>query len=164
MGGTVSSLVFRPPSPTPIPPSEYFYLNVDVHSPLCTNRPVVGCAGVETRGGCVGSAASCFSGESDLASLDNSFLGGGDNNENADGNAPYGTRTVGGRVNNVRNGQVYKVPAFFIRRRNATRTLLFSHGNAEDLGELEEEIFVSSYCASMVYLTTTLSLSLSLQG
>lgn len=35
---------------------------------------------------------------------------------------------------NIRNGQVYKVPAFFIRRRNATQTLLFSHGNAEDLG------------------------------
>ena len=30
MGGMVSSLVFRPPSPTPIPPSEYFYLDVDV--------------------------------------------------------------------------------------------------------------------------------------
>ena len=35
---------------------------------------------------------------------------------------------------NVRDGQVYKIPAFFIRRRNATQTILFSHGNAEDLG------------------------------
>lgn len=134
MGGTVSSLVFRPPSPTPIPPSEYFYLDVDVHTPLCTYRPGGGggCGGVEA-GGCVGSAASCFSVESDLASLDNSFLTGDDGDVDTVG-AHRGARGVGGRVNNVRNGQVYKVPAFFIRRRNATRTLLFSHGNAEDLG------------------------------
>jgi pimeloyl-ACP methyl ester carboxylesterase len=28
----------------------------------------------------------------------------------------------------------YKIPAFFVRRRGAKHTLLFSHGNAEDLG------------------------------
>lgn len=28
----------------------------------------------------------------------------------------------------------YKVPAFFVRRRGAQHTILFSHGNAEDLG------------------------------
>ena len=29
-----------------------------------------------------------------------------------------------------------RVPAFFIKRKNATMTFLFSHGNAEDLGML----------------------------
>lgn len=28
----------------------------------------------------------------------------------------------------------YRIPAFFIKRNNASVTILFSHGNAEDLG------------------------------
>ncbi|KAL7519038.1 hypothetical protein ACHAWX_003836 [Stephanocyclus meneghinianus] len=59
MGDTISSLVFRPPKPTPIDPNDYFYLDVDITSPLY-------------------------------------FL--------------------------------------FVRRRGARHTILFSHGNAEDLG------------------------------
>ena len=154
MGGTVSSLVFRPPSPTPIPPSEYFYLDVDVHTPLCTNRQDGGCGPP-----CVGSATSCFSGESDLASLDSSFLSGDDGGDADTVGGHRGPRR-GRRVNNVRKGQVYKVPAFFIRRRNATRTLLFSHGNAEDLGEQQERMGISEAPLGACILTL-LSLSLS---
>lgn len=60
MGETISSLVFRPPTPTPIRSNRHFWLNLD-----------------------------------------------------DDGN---------------------RVPAFFIKRRKAKVTFLFSHGNAEDLG------------------------------
>lgn len=94
-------------------------------------------------------------GESDLASLDKSHLlnlntPGANNN---DATTTAGSCTAGGygqqqqqthksddperpsgTVSNMKNGQIYKIPAFFIRRRNAKQTLLFSHGNAEDLG------------------------------
>jgi hypothetical protein len=32
------------------------------------------------------------------------------------------------------NNGLYRIPAFFIKRRGASITFLFSHGNAEDLG------------------------------
>ena len=153
MGDTISSLVFRPPKPTPIHPSDYFYLDVDVHSPLCTNRAHRrGNDGRDDDQSTSNGDGGCFvgrcieTGESDLASLDTSFIGNKDagcynhefpmacssplhyTTDNTDG------EVVADVVPNVRNGQVYKVPAFFIRRRNATQTILFSHGNAEDLG------------------------------
>ncbi|KAL3815595.1 hypothetical protein ACHAXA_007127 [Cyclostephanos tholiformis] len=172
MGDTISSLVFRPPRPTPIHPSDYFYLDVDVHTPLCTNRAHgrnnkhrkgdgngngngnncgTGngngdyCLISGGGGGGGGGGAMCLeSSESDLVMLDANFIG------NMGGGGCY-TGEACSRMNssldndddvagdpdvvpNVRNGQVYKVPAFFIRRRNATQTILFSHGNAEDLG------------------------------
>ena len=192
MGDTISSLVFRPPKPTPIHPSDYFYLDVDVYSPLCTNKVHLrrsnrdvgngngagdgngngngDCCGSFVvaddddhahGGGCgVGIPMCLETGESDLASLDNSFIvkrgdnshhnnnlnvggcyaageactsprGQGDDANNANATSSPSSPDV---VQNVRNGQVYRIPAFFIRRRNATQTILFSHGNAEDLG------------------------------
>lgn len=145
MGAKISSIVFRPPRPTPIPPSEYFYLDVDVHSPLCTNKR-------HTRqdgGGCNGDNGSCGStmcldtGESDLASLDASFISnaknpllpkGCYNRTDSTASNSSNTLTPSGTVPNMKNGKIYKIPAFFIRRRGATQTILFSHGNAEDLG------------------------------
>lgn len=156
MGDTISSLVFRPPKPTAIHPSEYFYLDVDVHSPLCTNKThrsenSDNCIGDE-NGGC-GGAMCLDTGESDLASLDARYgmtkrkFDDLNASTNAEGVATVGSGDFSSphshsnpaaspvpAVNNVRNGQFYKIPAFFIRRRNATQTLLFSHGNAEDLG------------------------------
>ena len=153
MGDTISSLVFRPPKPTPIHPSDYFYLDVDVHSPLCTNRAHRrGNDGRDDDQSTSNGDGGCFvgrcieTGESDLASLDTSFIGNKDagcyNHEfpmACSSPLHYTTDNTNGEVvadvvPNVRNGQVYKVPAFFIRRRNATQTILFSHGNAEDLG------------------------------
>lgn len=129
MGDTISSLVFRPPKPTPIHPADYFYLDVDVHSPLCTNRIHFHNKDEQPHGGCfVGSTMCLETGESDLASLDTSFI----NGEVC--TSPLNANEVQDVVPNVRNGQVYRIPAFFIRRRNATQTILFSHGNAEDLG------------------------------
>lgn len=151
MGDTISSLVFRPPKPTPIHPSEYFYLDVDVHSPLCTNKRhnnrtasnnnnnEGGCG--DESGNCGGAMMCLDTGESDLASLDASF---GLNTNALPANCAGGLPANAGFLNpnrapsatvpNMRDGQIYKIPAFFIRRRNATQTLLFSHGNAEDLG------------------------------
>jgi len=143
MGDTISSLVFRPPKPTPIHPSEYFYLDVDVHSPLCTNKRRNGGANCGQEHGSCGMTQCLDTGESDLASLDNTFIS--KNPNNASGATincvnQFGTTlnpnqpTPSATVPNMRNGQIYKIPAFFIRRRNASQTLLFSHGNAEDLG------------------------------
>jgi len=116
---------------------------VDVHSPLCTNKR-------HTRqddGGCNGDNGSCGStmcldaGESDLASLDNSFLSNTKSPllstgcyNRTDSCSSSNTLIPSGTVPNMKNGLIYKVPAFFIRRRGATQTILFSHGNAEDLG------------------------------
>ena len=163
MGDTISSLVFRPPRPTPIHPSEYFYLDVDVHSPLCTNKRHPNSnnnnstsssnnGDGEQHGSC-GSTMCLDTGESDLASLDASFIpntspllsGACSSAYNRTNSvASSGTSntssvfinpsTPSGTIPNMRNGQIYKIPAFFIRRRNATQTILFSHGNAEDLG------------------------------
>ena len=117
---------------------------MDVHSPLCTNKR-------HTRqddGGCNGDNGSCGStmcldtGESDLASLDNSFLSNtkspllttGCYNRTDSASSSSNTLIPSGTVPNMKNGIAYKIPAFFIRRRGATQTILFSHGNAEDLG------------------------------
>ncbi len=107
MGAKVSSLVFRPPKPTQMAEENYFYIDVDVTTPLTV-------PGVE--GGPCGAAVGCSSIDGDLESLDSSF---------------FGSDT---QSRSVRNGGKYQIPAFFILRRNATQTILFSHGNAEDLG------------------------------
>ena len=87
MGETVSTLVFRPPIPTRIKPSKYFYIEVPADD-----------------------ANSCMSDGCSMAT-------------NCESNA--GQEALMGP---------HKIPAFFIRRRGATLTFLFSHGNAEDLG------------------------------
>ena len=115
MGAKVSTLLFRPPKPTQMSEENYFYLDVDVVTPLTV-------PGVE--GGPCGTMGCVSNPDSDLASLDSSFL-----DEDNSNNNRY-----------VRNGNHYKVPVFFIRRRNATQTILFSHGNAEDLGMMFERM------------------------
>jgi len=110
MGAKVSTLVFRPPKTTQMSEENYFYIDVDVVTPLTVPGVEGGPCGV----GCMPSP------DSDLASLDSSFL-----------SEELSTHR---RLRHVRNGVQYKIPAFYIRRRNATQTILFSHGNAEDLG------------------------------
>ncbi len=118
MGAKVSTLVFRPPKPTKLAEENYFYLDVDVITPLTV-------PGVE--GGPCGASMGCTPDpDSDLASLDSSFL--------SEDNSAHR------RFKNVRNGVQYKIPAFYIRRRNATQTILFCHGNAEDLGMMFERM------------------------
>lgn len=69
-------------------------------------------------------------GEGDLAQLDRSFL-------NVDNDTICAGETItdysSSSSNSVRKGDC-KIPAFFVRRKGAQHTLLFSHGNAEDLG------------------------------
>mmetsp|Transcript_12810 Transcript_12810/g.26061 ORF Transcript_12810/g.26061 Transcript_12810/m.26061 type:complete len:547 (+) Transcript_12810:97-1737(+) len=112
MGDTISSLVYRPPTPTPIDPNEFFYLDIDIESPLCSSTSSSSGNGAFEEASC-GSCMSLDTGEADLKSLDRSFFAG---------------------RNNDSSSRTYKIPAFFVRRRGANRTLLFSHGNAEDLG------------------------------
>jgi len=83
----VSTLVFRPPIPTRIKPSKYFYIEVPSEE-----------------------ARSCLSNGCSMVPTTTNY----------ETNMPL----MG----------PHKIPAFFIRRRGATLTFLFSHGNAEDLG------------------------------
>ena len=68
---------------------------------------------------------SLDTGESDLASVVLSFIGGSSKGAG-----------LGGGTGGRRSGrdEKYRIPAFFVRRRGAQHTVLFSHGNAEDLG------------------------------
>ena len=43
----------------------------------------------------------------------------------------------------LRKADGSRIPSFFIRHRAATVTILFSHGNAEDLGMIYEWFYVS---------------------
>ena len=118
MGDTISSLVYRPPKPTHIDPNEFFYLDVDTSTPLCTSSLPRQGVYDESSGGC-GSCIPLETGEADLQSLDRFFFNDSDS-------------ISGGTAGTV--ATKYRIPAFFVRRRGANQTLLFSHGNAEDLG------------------------------
>ena len=118
MGAKVSTLVFRPPKVTKMSEDNFFFIDVDVASPLAVP---------DVEGGPCGCNGSINTPDADLASLDSSFLG-------SDTSSAYSQKK------SVRNGVQYKIPAFFIRRRNATQTILFSHGNAEDLGMMFERM------------------------
>lgn len=136
MGGKVSTLVFRPPKLTKKMAEEnYFYLDVDVTSPLSVTGVEAG-RGVGGAGcGAMGDICSSISHhDGDLTSLDSSFLGSEHKNNSISGGGGDDDSSSWRRQKNVRNGVSYKIPAFFIRRRNAKQTILFSHGNAEDLG------------------------------
>ena len=104
MGETISTLVFRPPRPTYLKPTRYFFLDVNQDTPLtltsslsCVTGSGVGCA--QTNGSTLQSSQP--------------------------------PPPTGGR---------HRIPAFFIKRREATITILFSHGNAEDLGMMHERM------------------------
>ena len=136
MGAKVSTLVFRPPKLTKMAEENYFYLDVDVTSPLSVSGVDEAGSGGGGGAGCgaMGDMCSSISNhDADLTSLDSSFLGSEHNNGSISGGGDDDSSSWR-RQKNVRNGVTYKIPAFFIRRRNATQTILFSHGNAEDLG------------------------------
>lgn len=88
MGEAISTLVFRPPTPTKIRKDRYFFIDVPIES-----RSV----------SCV-STTTC-------------------------GMVPPTESTTDAILT-----ESHKIPAFYIRRRGARITFLFSHGNAEDLG------------------------------
>lgn len=142
MGDTISSLVFRPPKPTPIDPNDYFYLDVDITSPLYLPKQTSNAGSAKgVIGSSLGSRIMCGGDDSDLISIDRGFL-------DADGlcvsetmphvglgcsTAAAGGATLDANARGAENIK-YKIPAFFVRRRGARHTILFSHGNAEDLG------------------------------
>ena len=104
MGETISTLVFRPPRPTYLKPTRYFFLDVNQDTPL-TLTSSLSCV---TSGG-VGCAQTS-----------------GSTSQSSQPPPPSGGR--------------HRIPAFFIKRRDATITILFSHGNAEDLGMMHERM------------------------
>lgn len=97
MGDTISTLVFRPPRPTYLKPSKYFFLDVDQGIQLTHSSNLI-CANASVRL----SSASAACHQTGLAS----------------------TPRVG----------MHRIPAFIIKRKGAHLTVLFSHGNAEDIG------------------------------
>ena len=106
MGATISisTLVFRPPRPTYLKPTRYFFLDVDQDNPLS-----------------VSSSLSCVT-TSGVACAQTNV------SASQSGQSPPPT---GGR---------HRIPAFIIKRRDAKITILYSHGNAEDLGMMHERI------------------------
>jgi len=92
MGEAVSKLVFRPPPPTKMKPSRFFYINIP-------NETYSSCSYI--------SPASC--------------------------GIPMVLYTQR-HINDNPTPSEHKIPAFFIKRRGAKITFLYSHGNAEDLG------------------------------
>lgn len=74
--------------------------------------------------------------DNDLISLDRGFLDqdGLCVTDNIGGGCRPATVSTDGSGGQKSSGIKYKIPAFFVRRRGAKHTILFSHGNAEDLG------------------------------
>ena len=105
MGETISTLVFRPPRPTYLKPTRYFFLDVDQDTPLTLT--------------------------SSLSCVTSSGVGCAQTNGSTPSSSSQPPPPTGGR---------HRIPAFFIKRRDATITILFSHGNAEDLGMMHERI------------------------
>ena len=93
MGETISSLVFRPPTPTFIKADRFFYIEIPQvehdFTQMCSTGCVAATPGVVSHN------------KASIASI---------------------------------NSGPHRIPAFFIKRRGARITILFSHGNAEDLG------------------------------
>jgi len=104
MGETISTLVFRPPRPTYLKPTRYFFLDVDQDKPLT-----------------VSSSLSCVT-TSGVACAQT-----------------HGSASQSGQPPPPTGGR-HRIPAFFIKRRDATITILLSHGNAEDLGMMHERM------------------------
>lgn len=145
MGETISTLVFRPPKPTHIDPNDYFHLHVDVTSPLYFPKRGSSFIGTACHGtaacGPAGISGMMCGDDSDLISLDRGFLDQDGlcvtDNPIAGGGCRPATVSTGANSRADKaasSGIKYKVPAFFVRRRGAKHTILFSHGNAEDLG------------------------------
>eukprot|EP00554_Chaetoceros_debilis_P003144 CAMPEP_0194089890 /NCGR_PEP_ID=MMETSP0149-20130528/36637_1 /TAXON_ID=122233 /ORGANISM="Chaetoceros debilis, Strain MM31A-1" /LENGTH=690 /DNA_ID=CAMNT_0038773977 /DNA_START=340 /DNA_END=2412 /DNA_ORIENTATION=+ len=108
MGATISNLVFRPPRPTNIKPDRFFY--IEVEPPDDSHYSAFSC-----------NPTSCVPDAKSVSSSDDT----NDTNDEANKNeAPQQAST----------SHVHRIPAFFLLRRGAKITLLYSHGNAEDLG------------------------------
>ncbi len=189
MGETISTLVFRPPPPTPIKANKFFYLRIpknDVHPRLseefsCANAT---CGAItspaemehffshhddeeeEEEDNGVNNdyngiptndllnsrnqqqkVADCANNHNNP--MNNSLLA-STSKSNKQSTKPNevppppsyispltinsSTISNNNETNNNNQNNEYKIPAFFLRRKGAKLTILFSHGNAEDLG------------------------------
>eukprot|EP00978_Attheya_sp_CCMP212_P003060 scaffold6240_cov59-Attheya_sp.AAC.3 len=106
MGETISTLVFRPPPTTYMCPSKYFFLDVEVPAAEVGLDSILGCSMAVNSDP---SSLMCTSTSSGLGT----------------------TMTTNSQDTSHCS---HRISAFFIPRKKAKVTLLFSHGNAEDLG------------------------------
>jgi pimeloyl-ACP methyl ester carboxylesterase len=107
MGETISTLVFRPPPPTYIRPDRFFFIDVPVAED--ESFSCAGCGGFEP----VPSVRVKERAADPTNAVD-----------------PHRTLNL---ITDV-STHGFRIPAIFIRRKGAAVTLLYSHGNAEDLG------------------------------
>lgn len=128
MGETISTLVFRPPSPTPIRVDKFFYIRIPK-----TSNPA-------NEYGC---ASTCGGMPSDMGMFSNVDSDDDNDDENSDDiheksyfnhHDPNSDHNDMHSSLRIQGEEDYNIPAFFLRRKGAKITVLFSHGNAEDLG------------------------------
>ena len=145
MGETISTLVFRPPPPTHIKANKYFYIripNVDRKEFNCADATCGGMAPPEI----FSDHANQISREDD--DRNNEFTKKSYHN-NVDDEYEYNNSSHNDKDSStimekdeasfisslsIGTADEYKIPAFFLRRKGAKITILFSHGNAEDMG------------------------------
>ncbi len=122
MGATISNLVFRPPRPTKIKPDRFFYIEVeppDIASSIkftCTPTCVPDSSSI--------SLSSSQSDEDLLATAAVDSLC----------YHPQSQEALNSSSASAPPSSNLRIPAFFLLRRGAKLTILYSHGNAEDLG------------------------------
>ncbi len=122
MGATISSLVFRPPRPTKIKPDRFFF--IEVEPPEVASSFKFSCAPA-----CVpdSSSISLSSSQSDEDLLVTSAV-------DSLCYRPQSHDALNTSSASAPSSSSLRIPAFFLLRRGAKLTILYSHGNAEDLG------------------------------
>ena len=174
MGETISTLVFRPPpNPTQIQPSKFFYIRIPDDE---TREEEYNCAGATCGAMSPRQMDHLFSNDDDGNSIcdnEDSYCLRGTGTSFTRGNAK--SRRNKNKNNSISNhnntnnsdkkdvasftsslsvgtAHEYKIPAFFLRRKGAKITILFSHGNAEDLGMMYRRMkeMAMSLCANVL--------------
>jgi len=153
MGETISTLVFRPPPATPIRADKFFHIRI----------PKVSSGSNDYQ---------CYSATCGSMSTEMGFFSDEDVDEEDDINEKveqksYFNNASGSDLQyasfNMQGQEGYSIPAFFLRRKGAKVTILFSHGNAEDLGMMHsrmKEMAVSLCCNILAYDYTGYGLSI----
>jgi pimeloyl-ACP methyl ester carboxylesterase len=123
MGDTISTLVFRPPRPTPIKLNKFFYIRI----PNVEQKKEFNCSSTSC-GGMAPPEMDIFPEKGRLN------LNRGQNGNGNGANRMKDDMSIMSSLSGSNSNEEYKIPAFFLRRKGAKATILFSHGNAEDLG------------------------------
>ena len=161
MGETISTLVFRPPSPTPIRADKFFYIhvpNVRKRGYQCTSTY---CGAIPHYDDMYDDHADDDDNNNNSDNNNNNNNGYGDNEDECTGtNNDHTNHGAQSRIhrnsknkdNLMEEEEEYYIPAFFLRRKGAKVTILFSHGNAEDLGMMYRRMkdMAMIFCANIL--------------